>query len=99
MITERNPLFVRRLSRSGAWTASRVTTIVPPEVRRSVNRYERSSAIVFRARSKSDWPEAGSDAGSRNEIALEPAFTVTRLGRPWRTPAATREQPVPHDSV
>jgi hypothetical protein len=87
MMTERNPLFVRRLSRSGASTFSRVKTTGPPEVSRSVNRYERSARIVRRARSSSDPPEAGSVAGSRNETGIEPARTVSRLGRPWRTGA------------
>src|SRR5215475_10644964 len=99
MITERKPPFVFRLSRSGAWTIKRESTVGPPDVSRSVKRYERSAAIVPLARSSADWPEAGSDAGSWNDTGVGPAVTVTWLGRPWRTVDCTRVQPVPQDSV
>src|SRR5580765_3679730 len=99
MITERKPLFVRRLSRSGAWTLRCVRTTGPPDVSRSVNRYESSADIVLRARSSADRPDAGSEAGRRNETGAPPARTATTLGRPWSTVACTREHPVPQDSV
>ena len=84
----------------GRLDGSRVNTTGPPDVSRSLNRYEWSAAMVAFARSNADSPDAGSEPGSWNETgALELALTVTRLGRPWRTAAWTREHPVPQDSV